>query len=300
VLHAQHTQPPPVEYAEYLPDSIPPARPGGFLTATVRLRNTGTAAWVGGAGELSLVYHIVDPGVDLAKPLTPFLPGVVALDQGTAPLPHTILPGAATTLRVQVHVPSRAGHYDVVWDLQESDGTLLSAQGVLPHAEPLVAEFAPAVATVTPTPAAVVTPAPTSGEDLKYVADTSVPDGTVLSPRSPFVKAWLVFNDGRRPWTSKWVLRLGSGRALGASAIPIPETAPCHSAVILAEMKAPAKPGRYHSVWHAEDAGGQRIGEALTVVITVRGARQATPSPTSTPAATPTATSPAPTATPVG
>lgn len=37
--------------------------------------------------------------------------------------------------------------------------------------------------------------------EAKFVQDETVPDGTVLSPSTTFMKSWRVLNSGKRVWT---------------------------------------------------------------------------------------------------
>jgi hypothetical protein len=112
-------------------------------------------------------------------------------------------------------------------------------------------------------------------------------------------KGWLVFNEGQTEWTMGWTLRHVSGKPMGAKTIPVPATAPCHSANIVGSLTAPAKPGKYTSAWQLFDPSGTAVGEKLTVVITVVGGPPP-PTPTPSPTPTPTSVRVTPTPTPAG
>lgn len=294
----QHRQPPPALAAVYHTGALPVLAPSRLRTVRVRVTNTGTQEWLAsGSDAVSLVYHLFTPAGDPWQPFSPFSNGVVALGQRPVPLPHDVLPGQTVVVSATVQSPSVTGTYRLVWDLQQSGGTWFSQLGVEPDARTIRVQTAPS----TPTPVPVTT-TPAPAEDMAYVADTSIPDGTGVAPRASFTKGWLVFNTGKHGWSSGWVLTRVGGKPLGAARMPVPATRPCYSANIVASMRAPAKPGRYTATWRMRDPKGHLVGERLTVVIQVQKGSpgpQPTPSPGPTPGSTRTPR-PTPTPTPSG
>ncbi|HLJ68589.1 MAG TPA: NBR1-Ig-like domain-containing protein [Chloroflexota bacterium] len=293
-----HREDPPASSAIYEPAPLPDALPGTLVPVRVRLINTGLAPWLaGGAGAATLTYHVFNADGDPWVPFSPFSPGVISYGQGPVALPHPVLPGHSVTLHARVRAPQQPGKYLIVWDLQQSSGLWLSQQGALPRAEPLPVG---GVSFSTPTPVPTLRPEPL--EDLAYVADTSIPDGSVLGKHQRFRKGWLVFNNGRADWGGGWRLVEVSGPFFGRRAIAVPATLACHSTNILADLRAPTHPGRYSGVWRMVDTSGHRFGQKLTLVITVSGAPpRPTPTPSAQPTATPTPPSgPTATPTPVG
>ncbi|MDQ2742552.1 MAG: NBR1-Ig-like domain-containing protein [Chloroflexota bacterium] len=297
-LQVTHRQPPPPLSAVYEPRPLVPLAPATSETVSVALRNTGTVAWAStGEAAVSLVYHVLNSAAAHSGAITPFSPGVLAFGQGAVAFSHPVLPGHWYTVHESIVAPSTPGAYSIEWDLEQAGGVLYSASGVPVRVEPL--QVLGPHATVTPNPTVAPESAPL--ESLRYVADIAAPDGTSLGAGQPFVKGWLVYNDGRTPWGSRWTLRLVRGLAFGVRAVPIPRTAPCRSAEILVSMHAPRHAGRFRDVWKLVDPAGHRVGEILTVAIVVGSGSPATPIP-ATPTASPTATvpGPTPTATPVG
>src|SRR5690349_13245476 len=61
--------------------------------------------------------------------------------------------------------------------------------------------------TGTPTPGGSATPIPCN--DLKFISDSSVPDGTQMTPGQEFVKTWKVKNIGTCTWTTAYNIIYG-------------------------------------------------------------------------------------------
>ena len=115
------------------------------------------------------------------------------------------------------------------------------------------------VATLPPdgTPAGIVTATPTAGpctNDVEYIADLTVPDGTQFLPGEAFVKQWSVRNAGTCDWDAGYRLVLVSGNALGArSELALYPARAGLEAIIEVPMLAPAEPGAYTGRWQARD-----------------------------------------------
>jgi hypothetical protein len=280
---------------------LTPIHTGGTQRIGVSVQNTGTQAWAwSGSGAVQLVYHVFAAGGDPWDPFSPFSNGVIALGQGAVPLPHNVLPGAAVTLHQAIRAPSTPGKYLIAWDLEELPSILLSQAGLLTRARVLtVVATGKQIARRTPTPSPVARPT----ESALFVADTGVPDATVMRPGQTFVKSWLVYNNGPAAWGSRSVLHHVGGPRFGGKTLKLPLLAACRTTTLSVTMKAPARPGSYKSLWAFRDGAGHAYGDRLTVVIDVGGPQvTGTPIPTPTPTDTPepgTAT-PTDTATPVG
>jgi hypothetical protein len=300
-LATTHRQPPLALDAVYSASGALTAPPGGSRSATVRVTNGGTQAWPSlGDGSVSLTYHLLSMKASTAQPLTPFTQGVVAFGQGATALPHALLPGQTITFHIQVRAPAKSGSYRLAWDLVQSSTTWFSQLGVPAGLQALEVTRTPGP---TPTP---TSPLPTALPlSLRYITDTSVPDGSVVAPKQRFLKSWLVFNSGTQRWTGGLRLHHVHGSAFGAKTIAVPALAPCSSGQVAASMRAPSKPGTYSGVWEMRNAQGQSVGDRLSVAIVVRP-RQSGPTPTPianaspTPVHTPSHTGPTPTPTPVG
>jgi len=147
--------------------------------------------------------------------------------------------------------------------------------------------------------------APPGGLRMVYVADVTVPDGTVFAPNTAFTKTWRVRNGGTVTWTPAFSLVFTSGEQMGAPAqLPLlKDVAPGAEIDISVPMVSPSSAGRYQGNWMMRDPNGQMFGvdpEAkypVYVDIVVEGeavASTATGTVTATPGGTATATSTAP------
>ncbi len=115
-----------------------------------------------------------------------------------------------------------------------------------------------------------------------FVADVTVPDGTVLAAGQTFNKIWRMRNSGC-PWGPGYQFVFVSGEAMTAStAVAVPNTATGGTADILVAMTAPSAPGSHSGQWRMRNAGGALFGQTVGVVITVPGAPPPPPPATNT------------------
>lgn len=130
----------------------------------------------------------------------------------------------------------------------------------------------PAAATATqalPT----VTPAPPACEDnLTFLEDLTVPDGTYVDPGVVLDKRWKVINSGTCNWDAQYHFKLVEGPAM--STIAEQALFPARSgseAVIRLVFVAPTEPGRYRSAWQAVSPEGETFGDPIYIEIIVNG-----------------------------
>jgi hypothetical protein len=156
----------------------------------------------------------------------------------------------------------------------------------------------PIVITSTPSGGASPTTAPTETtgprecvDSAKFLADVTIPDGTVFNTPTTFTKTWRLQNTGTCTWDSTYILKFVGGDKLeGPEAVALPgEVRPGDSVDISVTLRSPARPATYTGKWRLTNAKGEGFGTngaPITVVIVV----PATPAPSFTPAP-PTATS---------
>ena len=165
-------------------------------------------------------------------------------------------------------------------------GALLSAPACAPRATPtlflpptaapaLLAGAASAVpATSTPaaasaTPTSLATPTLCTN-DLQFVQDMSVPDGTAVTAGQPVDKQWLVTNTGTCNWGAGYLLKLVSGEAMGAPAeqalYPARAGAPATLRIL---FTAPREAGVHSGAWQAFAPDGAAFGEAVFIQVNV-------------------------------
>ncbi len=125
----------------------------------------------------------------------------------------------------------------------------------------------------TPEPPTAIpspTPEPPCVNNLRYIEDLSVPDGTQFLAGQTLVKKWSVENTGTCDWGPDYRLVLIEGDAMGAA----PEIAlyPARAgtlAVLEIPMKAPPNLGEYVGKWQARDPAGQLFGAVVFIKINV-------------------------------
>ena len=202
--------------------------------------------------------------------------------------------GNPTTFRVsQPWTPAAEGQVTisvVAFDVNgnSSDAATITLQvvasgGVVPSAEP-GATAAPPVAGPTETPPPPVTTEAGCTLDSSYVADVTVPDGTVMSPGAGFVKTWRVRNSGTCDWDAGFQLIFVGGAQMGGPAsVLLPAVAAGGQADISVNQTAPSAYGTHKGTWRIRTDDGTVFGTNLTVVIEVPNPATDTPLPTNTP-----------------
>mgnify|MGYP000251932874 FL=1 len=165
--------------------------------------------------------------------------------------------------------------------------------------------------TETPPPPTTVAPTVPSGstvvERVEFVADVTIPDGTVFAPNQAFTKTWRLKNVGVTTWTTAYSLIFFSGEKMGApSAVPLPYDVPPNTTVdISVPMVSPSSPGQYIGYYMLRNPQGKNFGlgpnadQAFYVWINVaaNGTVIASPTPTG-PTSTPGTPTPGVTVTP--
>ena len=150
----------------------------------------------------------------------------------------------------------------------------------------------PPVATSTtapiPTAASLASPTATTGaaacvNNSVFVADVTVPDGTVLAAGQPFNKIWRVRNNGTCAWGTGYQYVFVAGEAMAATTIiAVPNTAPGLTADLLIAMVAPTPPGVHFGQWRMKAPNGTLFGNTLNVTINVLGGAPPPPAATAT------------------
>ncbi len=148
--------------------------------------------------------------------------------------------------------------------------------------------------TPSPTSTLATTPLPPgqSGDRAIFVADVTIPDGTIIAPGAAFTKTWKLQNYGNSTWTTGYSLAFVSGEKMGTiSSVSIPQPVPPGAQIdISVDMVAPTAPGSYQGYWKMKNAAGQFFNDSVYVLITVgaggvtptAGTPGITPSPTNT------------------
>jgi len=125
----------------------------------------------------------------------------------------------------------------------------------------VVTQLIPAqsAAALTPT----VTPTATTYPDwVAYVADVTVPDGTVFAPGAAFTKTWRLKNISTSTWTADYALVFTSGEKMGAiDPVKLGKSvAPGATIDVSVNMTAPSAANTYRGNWAMKNAAGKQFG----------------------------------------
>jgi hypothetical protein len=148
-------------------------------------------------------------------------------------------------------------------------------------------------ATLAASPTGNLTPAPSpvaGGTDkAEFVADVTVPDGSVFRPGESFTKTWQLKNTGTATWTPTYTLVFMSGNQMGDTvSVPLPKNVPPGETVDASvSLTAPSQAGNYFGFWILRSAGQKNFGvgpnndQPVYVEINVQaGSGQGTPAAT--------------------
>ncbi|MBT3389916.1 MAG: hypothetical protein HN413_05850 [Chloroflexi bacterium] len=116
------------------------------------------------------------------------------------------------------------------------------------------------------------TPTPVCSNNLQFLEDLSIEDGTVVAPGDGLDKRWKVRNTGTCNWNTEYEVRLVAGPIMGA---PSPQALyPALSGTeteIRMVFAAPDEPGAYRSAWQAFAPDGTPFGVSFFIDIVVEG-----------------------------
>jgi transcriptional regulator with XRE-family HTH domain len=121
-------------------------------------------------------------------------------------------------------------------------------------------------------------PYPLDGDASEFIADITVPDGSVFRPSERFVKTWRIKNAGTVQWVGRYLQRVGApvAHSLPRSArrVPIPPTMPGETVDISVPVKAQDLEGTAIAYWKMADADGRwyfpdRYAQGLVLTIRV-------------------------------
>ena len=129
--------------------------------------------------------------------------------------------------------------------------------------------------TVVAPPAAATAPLGDACNNSIYIADLTVPDGTVLQPGEDFKKVWQFRNTGSCTWDEGYALVfVGGDTAIDPVNYEITDSrdfiAPGEDAEFDIPLTAPLTEGSYQGTWRMRSDSGVFFGTFLTVVFEVR------------------------------
>lgn len=133
--------------------------------------------------------------------------------------------------------------------------------------------------TWTPIPSATPLPLPTNTpyvpcNQMAFVRDYTVPDGTWMQPKQRFTKIWEVKNTGTCTWDAAYsIVFANDGNSMGAPASQTISDAPIAPGGVLKialVFTAPSSDGDYYGKWRLRSTSGEEFG-SFTVKIDVDG-----------------------------
>lgn len=122
----------------------------------------------------------------------------------------------------------------------------------------------------------VAVPAPAQPHDaLRYEADITIPDHSVIPAGQPFNKTWRVTNTGNRAWDAGFTLNFANGDQLGApDRVVLPAAQPGATVDVTVPMIAPQQAGSYSSYWQPCNPEGESFRQVIFALIEVPMAQQ--------------------------
>lgn len=124
----------------------------------------------------------------------------------------------------------------------------------------------------TPSPLPPPSPTPVCFDDLDYLQDLTIPDGSLMTPGQQIDKRWQVRNSGSCNWDQRYSLRLISGDAMGANTSrPLYPARAGTEATLQVLFTAPQEAGTYECQWQAVNPDGTPFGDAFYMQIVVGG-----------------------------
>lgn len=123
----------------------------------------------------------------------------------------------------------------------------------------------PATATPLPTATPSITPTKLQGtcDYAAYVADITIPDGTMIPPNTNFTKTWSIKNIGNCVWTTDYKLVFVGGSLMGSrESVPLTSkpVLPGETVHVSVNLTTPLEMKRYFSYWKLMNASGQIFG----------------------------------------
>jgi hypothetical protein len=129
----------------------------------------------------------------------------------------------------------------------------------------------PAIYTAIPTP--TVTATATAGpctNNLEFIEDVTIPDGTTVSFGVTIDKQWLVNNNGTCNWDYTYRLKWFGGDPLGTAQEQVLYPARAGTQATLRMLfTAPTVEGKYESAWQAYGPDGIAFGDPVFMKIVV-------------------------------
>jgi CSLREA domain-containing protein len=110
--------------------------------------------------------------------------------------------------------------------------------------------------------------------DMQFVADVTIPDGTQMAPGEAFTKTWTLANTGTCDWIGYSLVFHSDEQMGGASAVPVPATSAGANVNASVDLTAPTTPGTHRSGWTMRASDGALFGDVVYVEIVVTASEE--------------------------
>ncbi len=157
---------------------------------------------------------------------------------------------------------------------------LMTPSATLPP--PPTATLPPVPTLALPTGQPIQAPLPSSSPDnATWIADVTIPDGTVFWKNQSFTKTWKIMNTGTTTWDTTYKLVYVDGPILGETLVVsiVNPVKPNDQIELSVPMKSPAELGTVVNYWRMMNGKGQFFGDALYVQFDVGTAIEKTATP---------------------
>lgn len=212
-----------------------PIAPGATFVKTWRVRNSGNTTW--GQG-----YNLAYFGDDKMN------------GPNSVPLPPA-KPGDTVEVSVTLKAPVNPGLHRSTWKARDPQGTFFEFDLF-------------ALINVVGTPVKEL-------DEINWVADVTVPDGSEIRPGESFTKVWRVRNSGTTTWGQGYNLAFfGDDKMNGPDSFALPSAKPGETVDVSVVLTAPNAPGRHKSTWKARNSQGKTFEYDLFALIDVVEAGQ--------------------------
>jgi hypothetical protein len=108
---------------------------------------------------------------------------------------------------------------------------------------------------------------PACTNNLTYLQDLTIPDGSPVSSGSVLDKRWKVQNSGTCNWDERYRIKLVSGTEMGAQEQTLYPARSGTELTIQIIFTAPEEPGTYQSGWQAVDPQGNPFGDLFYIQV---------------------------------
>jgi hypothetical protein len=113
----------------------------------------------------------------------------------------------------------------------------------------------PTIPPATNTPVATAT---SNCNNAEFLADVTIPDGTIMTPNQAFTKTWRFRNVGACTWTPSYAIVFASGNSMNGPATQAltGNVNPGQTVDISVHLTAPGSTGNYTGYWKFRDGSG--------------------------------------------